>query len=322
MIFVEEHYSSLVELIFRLMKGERYINNNATEITIGGETKTLSISWYVMPGHEHDLSRVLVTIVDITDLAGAKKEILELNEHLEEKVVKRTLELDRANRELEAFSYSVSHDLKAPLRAIKGFSELLKKETWGSLDENSRRYLNHVSENAGNMINLINDLLRFSRMGRKNLDLTEVEMSQLVSAVRDDLVSVNDDDVVFHIHSLPVIRADEGLLRQVFINLISNALKFSTRVKPAEISISGEMRGSDWIFSVQDNGIGFEQKFGEKIFKVFQRLHTSDEYEGSGVGLALVQRIVHRHGGRVWAEGYSGKGATFFFTIPVEIDSE
>ncbi len=193
---MEEHYDSLVDLIIRLRSGETYIENNATPISIGGQDKTLSISWYVVPGHEQDLSRVLVTIVDVTELSKARREILELNQQLEEKVVKRTMELDRANRELEAFSYSVSHDLKAPLRAIKGFSALLRAETEKDLDEKALRYLNHVTENADNMVSLINDLLQFSRLGRKSLRISEIDTAALTRSVWNELTGLETESEI------------------------------------------------------------------------------------------------------------------------------
>ncbi len=322
-VFIEDDYDSLVDLFVRLRAGETYIENNAKEIRIGGQLKTLSISWYVMPGHETDLSRVLVTILDVTELSKARLEILELNQQLEEKVIRRTLELDRTNKELEAFSYSVSHDLKAPLRAIKGFSALLKAEIGEHLEEKPLRYLNHVTENADNMVRLINDLLRFSRLGRKSLQVTVVDTSVLVRSVWEELTGLETENgCTLKTGNLPVIRADGALIRQIFINLISNAVKFSSKKESPVIKVKGETQGNYWIFTVEDNGIGFEQKFEEKVFKVFQRLHTPDEFEGSGIGLALVQRIVHRHGGKVWAEGFPGRGAKFHFTLPVEIDSE
>jgi len=322
-VFVEEHYESLVDLMVRLMNGETYIENNATSLRIGYQLKTLSISWYVMPGHEADLSRVLVTIVDVTDLTKAKQAILELNQQLEEKVVKRTMELNRANKELEAFSYSVSHDLKAPLRAIKGFSSLLKTEVGDHLEDKALRYLNHVTDNVDNMAKLINDLLQFSRLGRKSLNVREVDTAAVVASVWEELTGIEQERKCRIVQTgLPVIYADEPMLRQVFVNLLSNAVKFSVKKTIPQVKVTGTRSDQNWLFSVEDNGIGFEQRFEEKIFKVFQRLHTQEEYEGSGVGLALVQRIVHRHGGNVWAEGDPDKGSIFFFTVPVEIDSE
>ena len=303
--------------------GTSTLEERVMQVKIKRKKRYLTVRWFIMPGHERDLSRILVTILDITDLKKAEREIRFLNHRLERKVKKRTEELDRTNQELEAFSYSISHDLKAPLRAIRGFSSLLKEEYGKDLPEGALHYIYNIQKNSENMTLLITDLLQFSRLGRKSLIITTFDSGSLVNSILKDLYSLNKPEYIeFVIKPLPVIDADENLVTQVFVNLFSNAVKFSKPGTINKIEISCKT-DSDWHeYCVSDQGIGFDQKHAEKIFKVFQRLHTPEEYEGSGVGLSLVQRIIHRHGGTVRALSEPEKGAKFFFTLPVEIDSE
>ncbi len=266
---------------------------------------------------------------DITDrkkaenkLKKAEKEIRELNKQLELRVKKRTQELERINQELEAFSYSVSHDLKAPLRAIKGFSSLFLEEHGNKLKSGALHYMNNILRNAENMTNLINHLLHFSRLGRKSMIIIPVDTNLIVNSIIEDLKKANNKHYSFIIGELPVINADETLIRQVFENILSNAFKFSSLRKDPEIRIEYSQNTEKHIFSVSDNGIGFNQKLAGKIFKVFQRVHSQEEFEGTGIGLALVQRIVHRHGGEIWVHSEEEKGAIFFFSLPFIIESE
>jgi signal transduction histidine kinase len=226
--------------------------------------------------------------------------------------------LEAANKELEAFSYSVSHDLRAPLRHIDGYAALLRKAVGDSLNEKAARYLQTISDAAKQMGQLIDDLLVFSRMGRQEMLHTTVNLDQLIKAILYDLrLDLQGRQISWKIEPLPEVPGDPAMLRQVFINLIANAIKFTATRALAEIAIGIERRsGSEVILYVRDNGVGFDMQYAPKLFGVFQRLHRSDEFEGTGIGLANVRRIVHRHGGRTWAEGVPDKGATFYVALP------
>jgi PAS domain S-box-containing protein len=240
-------------------------------------------------------------------------------EELEERVVERTVELRAANRELEAFSYSVSHDLRAPLRAIDGFSRILEEEHGDALPEEGRRYLRLVSENAKNLGLLIDGLLDFSRLGRQALSKQPVELSSLVDGVLADLVSEREGrSVEISVERLPTVECDPLLMKQVLANLVSNALKFTRHRESARIEIGSYVEDGAHVVFVRDNGVGFDMRHADKLFGVFQRLHRAEEYEGTGLGLALVSRIVVQHGGRIWAESEPGEGACFSFTLPAE----
>ncbi|MCM3877266.1 MAG: ATP-binding protein, partial [Thermoanaerobaculia bacterium] len=234
---------------------------------------------------------------------------------LESRVETRTAELKEANDELEAFSYSVSHDLRAPLRAVDGFSRILLEEHSKQLDGEGRRLLDVVRTNTRQMGQLIDDLLSFSRIGRHGIARTAVDMKALAHAAFKDLPGVNES-VSFSVGPLPHADADSSLMRQVWTNLISNALKFTRPKAERVIEIAGRTEPGRVVYSMKDNGVGFDMAYKHKLFGVFQRLHSSLEFEGTGVGLALVQRIVHRHGGEVWADGKVGEGATFSFSLP------
>lgn len=265
---------------------------------------------------QEEMEALSVAFSEVLNRRRAERMIEELNEELQ-----RNLRLaEEANRELEAFSYSVSHDLRAPLRHITGFVELLNKRDHGSLDEKSRHYLRVISEAAGKMGVLIDDLLAFSRMGRTEMTSSRVDMDRLVREVVMELSAAEKGrEIDWEIGPLPAVEGDPAMLRLVVVNLVLNALKF-TRTRPrAEIAIGAVRdRTGETAFYVRDNGVGFDMKYADKLFGLFQRLHGSGEFEGSGVGLANVQRIIHRHGGRTWAEGKVDKGAVFWFSLPGE----
>jgi signal transduction histidine kinase len=225
-------------------------------------------------------------------------------------------QLRNTNKELEAFSYSVSHDLRAPLRAVHGYAQIMREDYESILDEEGKRILEAIKSNAKKMGALIDDLLAFSRLGRKEIQETKIDMNQLVDEV---VIGINNSithHAKIYVASLHSIRGDNVLLYQVVFNLVSNAIKYSSKKSEPEIKISSEKKEGALVFSVSDNGAGFEMAYADKLFGVFQRLHTQNEFEGTGVGLAIVHRIIEKHGGKVWAEGNVGEGAAFFFMLP------
>jgi len=238
-------------------------------------------------------------------------------DELERRIRERTFQLEAANKELEAFTYSVSHDLRVPLRAIGGYTRILTEEYQELLDAEGKRVCSVIAEGAQKMSDLIDDLLAFSRLGRSAINPRKLDMEALANAVFQDLTTAKSrKHIDFRVDAAPSVMGDLSLLRQVWVNLISNAIKFSSKQKRAVIRVHGEKTESEVVYSVQDNGAGFDMQYTHKLFGVFQRLHSAKEFEGNGVGLALVQRVVLRHGGRVWAEGETGKGATFYFSLP------
>ncbi len=246
-----------------------------------------------------------------------QNEARKFNAELEQRVAARTAQLEAANKELEAFSYSVSHDLRAPLRAIDGFSRLMLEDYGPQLEAEAQRYLKVVRENTQQMGQLIDDLLAFAHLNRQALETQRVETAQLARrALAEVHADQNERLVEIMIGDLPPCQGDPTLLKQVFVNLLSNALKFTRERTPARIEVGYAALDTEHIYFVRDNGAGFDMQFAHKLFGVFQRLHRAEDYEGTGVGLAIVQRIIHRHGGRIWAEAEVGKGATFYFTLP------
>jgi PAS domain S-box-containing protein len=252
---------------------------------------------------------------DVTEHKAAQREIARLNVALE----RRARELEITNKELESFTYSVSHDLRAPLRAINGFALMLGEDYEDKLDDEGRRLLGVIRSNAQRMGALIDDLLAFSRIGRATLNRVDVDMNALVATVLREISEPADVDMpTCDVGPLPAASGDPALLKQVWTNLVSNAVKYSSKNQAPRVQVAGERIDGECVYRVVDNGAGFDMRYADKLFGVFQRLHRAEEFPGTGVGLAIVQRIVVRHGGRVWAEGKVNEGATFGFALPDE----
>jgi PAS domain S-box-containing protein len=285
---------------FEDCRGERHIWNSIYPVfDSGNAVRQLAVFGY-----------------DITERKRAEDEVRTLNAALEQRVRDRTAQLEESNKELEAFSYSVSHDLRAPLRAIDGFTRLLADDYAPHLDTEGKRLCSIIHENTAKMGRLIDDLLAFSRLGRAEMSLSPVDMQTMANSVFHELTTPESlARIDFQVGALPPTLADPTLMRQVWMNLLSNAIKFSSKREQAVIKVSAQQDQGESVYVVQDNGAGFEMQYVGKLFGVFQRLHSSKEFEGTGVGLALVQRVIRRHGGRVWAESELDKGATFYFAL-------
>lgn len=258
------------------------------------------------------LAFVITLTVLIMRARGAKQKLI-----LEGMVAERTAQLAEAYRELEGFSYSVSHDLRAPLRSIVAFSQMLEEDYGTKLDDEGKQSLATVLRNANKMNNLIDDLLKFSKALHLGLSKTTVDLHDMVNEIVEGLREAGAyKDTVINIQPLPSALVDRGMLSQVWLNLISNGMKYSSKAANPTVDITYEAREKEYVFCVKDNGAGFDMQYAEKLFGVFQRLHTEKEFPGTGIGLALVKRIIARHGGRIWAEGKLNEGAKFYFTLP------
>ena len=267
--------------------------------------------------HHMPTQEEMALLQSLADITAVTIENVNVYAELEQRVADRTAQLEAANKELEAFSYSVSHDLRAPLRSILGYSDILKEDNFDQLNESGKQILNTVQQNARKMNTLIEDLLQFSRLGKKPLEKTQVNSQRLVQNVIEEMDPVLTAKASISVSEVYPIEADMSLLRQVWINLIGNAIKYSSKKEHPAIEIGSYKSGNEITFVVKDNGAGFDTRYADKLFGAFQRLHKYAEFPGTGVGLALVQRIINRHGGKVWAEGKVNEGAAFYFTLPV-----
>jgi signal transduction histidine kinase len=267
-------------------------------------------------GEMGDNPLCLSAAVDITARKVAEEEVTRLNTMLEQSVAQRTVELEESNKDLEAFIYSISHDLRAPLRNMAGFATIIGEDYAARLPGEVQGYFKRIQAGNEKMLRLVDDLLRFSRLGRKPLEMMPTDLNQLLDEALSDLgTEMAGRDIQWRRGRLPMADCDRGLMRQVFVNFLSNALKYSRPRRPAIITIGAELRAGERMVFVRDNGVGFDMRYRDKLFGVFQRLHSPTEFEGNGVGLAMIARILARHGGRAEAEGRIEDGATFWFTF-------
>jgi PAS domain S-box-containing protein len=301
------------EIITQLRKGFEGITFTSERAARG-----FHLQYRIVPlfNAEKNVDSVMMVILDITNLTTAKQQVEELNTQLERKVEIRTLELESANRELESFSYSVAHDLRTPLRAMSAYSSMLKEEYQSQLPGEGGRYVNELIYNTEKMGQLIDDLLTLSRLGRKELRFSEVDMTQLTQSVLQEMRLSPEQIKNIKLGPLASVQGDWSLLKQVMINLLSNAIKYSSKKAQIAISISCEGTSDGTTFCIEDQGAGFDMNYAQNLFGVFQRLHPEEEFEGTGVGLAIVSRIILRHHGKVWATGETNVGAKFYFYIP------
>lgn len=314
--FVAPESMELTKQSFRkAMKGEK-ISYDMVMINALGHRRYINVS--NMPIMVHGQFTGIYGIAkDMTEREETKQELKRLNESLEMKIKERTSELEQAIKEMEAFSYSVSHDLRAPLRIINGYAKLLSNEYGDKFDKDSTEFMTAIIDNTKYMGRLIDDLLNLSRLGREAINTSRVDMTALTTVVLHEM-RMEDKTIGANIkiHDLKPCVCDQMLIRQVWINLISNAIKYSRKKENPQIEIGSYEKGNSTVYYVKDNGAGFDMKFAAKLFGVFIRLHDRSEFDGTGVGLALVHRIVTKHGGKVWANGKVNEGAVFYFSLP------
>jgi PAS domain S-box-containing protein len=311
-----EFPESLDKVVEHLRHGGKW-SGELRHRTKDGRPVIVESHWLGQFNSEGAIAELLESNTDITDRKRDEEDLRRLKDQLELRVQERTAELLAANKGLEAFGYSVSHDLRAPLRHIDSYINMLQKDVGPRLDEKNQRQVRIIAEAARRMGNLIEDLLVLSRLGRATMEERAVDLGRLVDEVRQELApAIAGRSIEWHVGPLPRVQADPNLLRSAVSNLLANAIKYTRQRNPARIEVGGQEEDGEVICFVRDNGAGFDMRFVAKLFGVFQRLHAANEFEGTGIGLASVRRVIQRHGGRTWAEGEVGKGATFYFSLP------
>jgi signal transduction histidine kinase len=296
--------------------GLKAVNSGAQDYIIKGHVDSDKLLKSIIYSYERSrLNNELKSQIEARKLA--EKEILKLNSELEQRILDRTAQLKIVNLELEAFSHSVSHDLRAPLRHINGFAEILKEEYYDQLPEKAKNYLDTISDSAKKMNILIDDLIKLSRTNRIELKKSMLKMNQVLDDALSEVQPLLENRKVdINISTLPEVIGDYNLLRLVWVNLLDNAIKYTRPRKKAVIKIDYNEEKEEFIFCIHDNGVGFDMNYAQKLFGAFQRLHSTDEFEGTGIGLSNVRRIISRHSGRTWAEAELDKGASFYFSLP------
>lgn len=299
-----------------ILKEEGHWEGELIHTRKDGKIITVSSHWVLHTDPHGKPIAVLEVNTDITERKQAEKEILRMNAELEQRVRERTVELMSANQELEAFTYSVAHDLRAPLRHIDAFTKIVFDDFATQIPEEARRYLQNIRKGSQNMNQLVDDLLNLARVGRQDLKREITPLNPLVTEVIAEVKrDIDKREIDWRVNALPTVEADPGLIKQVFVNLLSNAVKYTRPRQQTVIEVGQCQQNGETVIFIRDNGVGFNMKYSDKLFGVFQRLHRADEFEGTGVGLATVERIIRKHGGRIWAEGEIDKGATFYFTL-------
>jgi len=301
-------------VIQRIVKGERIDSLETKRITKHGRVIDVLFSASILTDSDNNLKSIAINERDITERKLADEEIDRLNSNL----LNNVEQLELANKELESFSYSVSHDLRAPLRALNGYAQIVEEEYGDHLQGDVIALFANIKRNSHKMGNLIDDLLEFSKLGKKTLKKSAVNMKELAEFVVDEMEKTVSGKAEIHIDNIPHAHADYSLIKQVLVNLISNALKYSCKAAHPKIEIGHYLDNNNAVYFVKDNGVGFNMEYKNKLFGVFQRLHSEKEFEGTGVGLAIVARIIDRHGGRIWAEAEVNKGASFYFSLSGE----
>ena len=311
---INERQESLSKLLKAVLNGEK-LNYEISFSLPDGNPLWLDTRIYPVTNTDGKAIGVCMSYEDVTNRKIDEQKIQELNKTLDKKVLERTSQYESLNKELEAFTFSVSHDLRAPLRAVNSYAQILEEEQKDKLTEDGQLMLKNIKNNGQKMGRLIDDLLAFSRLGRQEIKKVQVNMNELASTAIEELNRLFPNHAAIQLSPLPEVEGDYTLLYQVMINLVGNAIKYSSKKEKPVIAIYAEQKEGKTIFTIKDNGAGFDMRFAEKLFGVFQRLHSEQEFEGNGVGLAIVQRIINKHGGKIWGEGKENEGASFYFTL-------